>query len=184
MKNKLFCKLGLSAAFLATSFVAATASCSTKTSKVAKAKKVSKMVYANTTFDQAVGDSIQTILMSGKATVMLTTTDSSKAHPQQLILSREDTQVLRFLFSDPQMFTEDIPNYGVVMPQVRVLFEKSKTEKVEIGIDFGLRKWILVDGEGKVQKQYALTKHDLLRFTHYLYPNDLLITNLYNDSKK
>lgn len=184
MKNKLFCKLGLSAAFLATSFVAATASCSTKTSKVAKAKKVSKMVYTNTTFDQAVGDSILTILMSGKVTVMLTTTDSLKAHPRQLILSREDTQVLRFLVSDPQMFTEDIPNYGVVMPQVRVLFEKSKSEKVEIGIDFGLRKWILVDGAGKVQKQYALPKLDLLRFTHYLYPNDELITNLYNGSKK
>ena len=169
---------------LATSFIAATASCSSKTSKVTKAKKVSKMVYANTTFDQTVGDSVQTILLSGKVTVMLTTTDSLKAHPQQLILSREDTQVLRFLVSDPQMFTEDIPNYGVVMPQVRVLFEKSKNEKVEIGIDFGLRKWILVDGEGKVQKQYALTKYDLLRFVHCLYPNVELITNLYNGSKK
>ena len=70
------------------------------------------------------------------------------------------------------------------MPQVRVLFEKSKNEKVEIGIDFGLRKWILVDGEGKVQKQYALTKYDLLRFVHCLYPNVELITNLYNGSKK
>ena len=84
--------------FLAFSFVAATASCTTKTLKVSKAKKASKMVYTNATFDQAVGDSIQTILMSGKVTVMLTSTDSLKAQPQQLILSREDTQVLRSLY--------------------------------------------------------------------------------------
>ena len=183
-KGKWFCKFGLCTMFLAFSFVAATASCTTKTLKVSKAKKASKMVYTNAVCDQAVGDSIQTILMSGKVTVMLTSTDSLKAQPQQLILSREDTQVLRFLVSDPQMFTEDIPNYGVIIPQVRVLFEKSKSEKIELGIDFGLRKWILVDGAGKVQKQYALRKHDLLRFTHYLYPNDELITNRYNCSKK
>lgn len=183
-KGKWFCKLGLSTMLLAFSFAAATASCSAKSTKIPKAKKVSKLVYADSNFEKKVGDSIQTILMSGKVIVMLTTTDSLKVHPQQQVLSREDTQVLRFLVSDPKMLTEDIPNYGVLMPQVEFIFEKSKSEKVEIRIDFGLRKWILVDGTGKVQKQYALVKLDLLRFVHYIYPNDELITNLYNSSKK
>ena len=183
-KKNWFFKLGLSAVLLAISFVAATASCSTKYSKPQKAKKASKMTYANTTFDNAVGDSIQTIMMSGKVTVMLTTTDSLKARPILLALSREDTQVLRFLVSDPQLFIESVQSYGAVMPQVRVLFEKSKSEKVEVGLDFGLRKWILVDGTGKVVKQYALAKSDLLRFSHSLFPKDELITNLYNSSKK
>lgn len=183
-KKNWFFKLGLSAVFLAISFVAATASCSTKSLKPQKAKKASRMTYANTTFDNAVGDSIQTIMMSGKVVAMLTTTDSLKAQPIQLVLSREDTQVLRFLVSDPQMFIESSQSYGVVMPQVRVLFEKSKSEKVEVGLDFGLRKWILVDCTGKVIKQYALVKNDLLRFSHNLFPNDELITNLYNSSKK
>lgn len=183
-KKNWFFKLGLSAVFLAISFVAATASCSTKSSKPQKAKKASRMTYANTTFDNAVGDSIQTILTYSKVTVMLMTTDSLKAQPIHLALSREDTQVLRFLVSDPQMFIESVQSYGVVMPQVKMLFEKSKPEKVEIGLDFGLRKWILVDSSGKVIKQFALAKNDLLRFSHYLYPDDEFITNLYNSSKK
>lgn len=183
-KKNWFFKLGLSAVLLAISFVAATASCSTKSSKPQKAKKASKMTYANTTFDNAVGDSIQTIMMSSKVVAMLTTTDSLKAQPIQLALSREDTQVLRFLVSDPKMFIENVQSYGVVMPQVRFLFEKSKSEKVEVGLDFGLRKWILADGTGKVVKQYALAKNDFLRFSHSLFPNDELITNLYNSSKK
>lgn len=183
-KKNWFFKLGLSAVLLAISFVAATASCSTKSSKSQKAKKVSKMTYDNSTFDNAVGDSIQTIIMSAKVTAMLTTTDSLKAQPMQLILSREDAQVLRFLVSDPQMFIENVQSYGIVMPQVRYLFEKSKSEKVEVGLDFGLRKWILVDGTGKIVKQYALAKNDLLRFSQNLFPSDELITNLYNSSKK
>ena len=142
------------------------------------------MAYTNTSFGNAVGDSIQTIMMSGKVTVMLTTTDSLKAHPILAALSREDTQVLRFLISDPQMFMESTQNYGVVMPQVRLLFEKSKSEKVEVGLDFGLRKWIMVDAAGKVVKQYALAKSDLLRFSHNLFHDDELLTNLYNSSKK
>lgn len=142
------------------------------------------MAYVNDTFCKAVGDSIQNIMASGKATVMLTTTDSLKARPLQFALSREDAQVLRFLVSDPHMFVEDVPIYGVVMPQVRLHFEKSKSEKVEVGLDFGLRRWILVDGAGKIVKQYAMSKCDLLRFSHYLFPNDELITNLYNSSEK
>lgn len=181
-KKNWFFKLGLSAVLLAISFVAATASCSTKSSKSQKAKKVSKMTYDNSTFDNAVGDSIQTIIMSAKVTAMLTTTDSLKAQPMQFVLSREDAQVLRFLVSDPQMFIENVQSYGIVMPQVRYLFEKSKSEKVEVGLDFGLRKWILVDGTGKIVKQYALAKNDLLRFSQNLFPSDELITNLYNSS--
>lgn len=96
-KKNWFFKLGLSAVFLAISFVAATASCSTKSSKPQKAKKASRMTYANTTFDNAVGDSIQTIMMYSKVVAMLTTTDSLKAQPIQLVLSREDTQVIAFL---------------------------------------------------------------------------------------
>ena len=182
-KNRFF-NLGLSAVLLAISFIAATASCSAKPAKPQKAKKLSRMTYANATFDNAVGDSIQTIMMTGKVTVMLTTTDSLKAQPVLLTLSREDVQVLRFLVSDPQMFIESTQSYGVAMPQVRLLFEKSKSEKVEVGLDFGLRKWIMVDGTGKVVKQYALAKNDLLRFSHNLFPTDELITNLYNSSRK
>lgn len=183
-KKNLFFKLGLSAVFLTISFVAATASCSAKSSKRLKAKKVSRMTYVNTAFDKAVGDSIQSILTSGKVTVMLMTTDSLKTQPLQSVLSREDTQVLRFLVSDPQMFIEGTQSYGVVMPQVKILFEKSKSEMIEIGLDFGLRKWMLVDSTGKVIKQFALAKNDLLRFSHYLYPDDELISKFYNSSKK
>lgn len=183
-KRKWYLNLGLSIVFLAISFVAATASCSAKTSKVQKAKKMSKMMYANTDFEKSIGDSIQTIMMSGKATVMLMTTDSLKNQPLQVALSREDIQVLRFLVSDPKMFTEDIPNYGVIMPQVKILFEKSKSEKVEMALDFGLRKWVLIDGTGKELKRYALAKYELLRFAHCIFPNDEMITNLYNTSTK
>ena len=123
-------------------------------------------------------------MMSGKATVMLMTTDSLKNQPLQVVLSRDDMQVLRFLVSDPKMFMEDIPNYGVIMPQVKILFEKSKSEKVEMALDFGLRKWVLIDGTGKELKRYALTKYELLRFAHCIFPNDEMITNLYNASTK
>ena len=79
---------------------------------------------------------------------------------------------------------EDIPNYGVIMPQVKILFEKSKSEKVEMALDFGLRKWVLIDETGKELKRYALTKYELLRFAHCIFPNDEMITNLYNASTK
>lgn len=115
------------------------------------------MTYVNTAFDKAVGDSIQSILTSGKVTVMLMTTDSLKTQPLQSVLSREDTQVLRFLVSDPQMFIEGTQSYGVVMPQVKILFEKSKSEMIEIGLDFGLRKWMLVV-TGGCRYQFSKTR--------------------------
>lgn len=143
------------------------------------------MEFNDSVFRHAVGDSIYSILKEGKVISTLSTEAKDGLKEQQLlILSYEDMQVLRFLLCDHEMVLGDVPNFGIVKPHVKFLFEKSKEKQVQVGVDFGLRTWILSDRNGNVLKQYSLAKYELLRFCHYLYPNDTFIANTYKSIKK
>lgn len=182
-KRKWFCMSKNNALFLVILFLTTTVSCIAASKKKVKAKKCEKTEFNDSVFRQAVGDSIYSILKEGKVVSILDTNNGLKEQ-QPLILSYEDAQVLRFLICDSEMVLGDVPNFGVVKPHVKFLFEKSKEEQIQIGVDFGLRTWILADRNGNILKTYSLAKYELLRFCHYLYPNDTFIANIYKSTKK
>ena len=97
-------------------------------------------------------------------------------------VSRKYLPLVQFIVSSPSNFRENKPVFGKFMPCFKLIFIKKK-ETCEMNFDFGLKKWNLCDGNGKVIRSYDLTSDDMLRLANMLFPENELYKNLINSNK-
>lgn len=177
------CRLSSVVRLLMLFFVASlTTNCSAKTTK---SKKSAEVEYADSVLRNAIGDSACNLLMNAKVSSMLIVDNNGDTvYTDEKKLMRDDLCILRYLLQDPDMVTDSMPVHALVIPCIRFKFSKTKNEVIYLNLDFGLREWTLTDIDGKQVARYSLSKYEMLRFCHYLYPENEFITERYNASRK
>ncbi len=91
--------------------------------------------------------------------------------------------VIKFLITDPQNFISNDIVYGNFSPCAKYTFNAKKGKKVEFELDFGLRKWRLLNKENKIlaSGDMKATNIQLLRLTRIIFPNDSTL-NILNEN--
>lgn len=158
-----------------------TTNCTAETSR----PKDDSVEYAEQSIRKAVGDSICNILMESKVTVMLIQNDKGETvYSEEKKLSKDELAVLKFLLKDPDMTSRDDVVYGIMRPCIKFKFSKSKKEFVCLSLDFGLHKWSILDAEGKELLRYNIGNKEMLRFCHYLYPDNKFISEHFKTAEQ
>lgn len=161
--------------------------CTARNPKRVKVKKAAKIEIVDSMARKAVNDSVYAILMNGKIKSMLVSEDGNGIHYDEIkFLSRDDCHLLRFLVTAPDIYLGlgNAKMYGKFMPCIRFEFQKNEDEVVSVNLDFGLKIWTMTDKKGDELYKSALSATGLLRFSHFLYPKNVFIKNLYYSTQK
>lgn len=97
-----------------------------------------------------------------------TRVDSVKSVPCDL------NPVIRFLLSDPRNFMSNEIVYGNFSPTVEYVFTSKKGQKICLALDFGLRKWRLLNVNKEILASADMKANNLqfLRVTRIIFPKD------------
>lgn len=134
---------------------------------------------------KAMGDSIYAIISDAKkikAEVIKLETDSTSLQ-NTVFVKNKHIPLIKFVLSDPQIYSVSTPAYGSFMPCFSLTFIRRK-ESCTAEFDFGLRKWSVCDDKRNNLKTFDLSSNDMLRVADLLFPNSKHLQSLINTEKK
>lgn len=135
-------------------------------------------------YAKCLNDSVANILINANkinCQLMLerdsTDTDSVVKLPSKLNI------IVKYLFLNKDNFQSNSTVYGLFHPWVIYKFQQKKKE-LSLELDFGLKKWKLIDAKNEVIAQGDIKQDyfELLRFTTMLFPNNTKLQSLYINS--
>lgn len=152
----------------------------TCTSCIATQKKnVKRMLHAQKEMacGNAVKDSIADIIVNSKcivAQLQAQAAGDSVRTDSVCKVPKDMKTVLKYLFLDERNFQKNDVVYGPFTSWISYTFSICKHRTMVLEMDFGLRKWRLLDAEKKVVCCYDMTQTNLemLRFSRMLFPKD------------
>lgn len=98
--------------------------------------------------------------------------DTLKTSPLKK-LTREESYLFRFLLTDPALYVETVPVYGLFSPRMRFRIQSGKRRFVDVNLDNGLKRWNVTDSQGKELYRSSLATDALWRFCLNLYKDEL-----------
>lgn len=122
---------------------------------------------------KAIGDSIYTIITEAKsvsASLKLRTTDNQKDSIVTIKVNKNEKSILNFILSAPSNFERNDIVYGKYLPNFFVTFIANKGKKCYAYFDFGLKKWAILNSDGKELVRYDLPTNDVLRLANQIFP--------------
>lgn len=128
-------------------------------------------------YGKVLNDSIASIVLDArKITCELQSknpSDTSRTDTVAVVPSRFNA-VMTYLFLDKENFKSDDTVYGGFQSWACYEFKLSKKKVVYLELDFGLRKWRLLDKNKKQICMQDMKKNNMqfLRFTRMLFPQD------------
>ena len=176
------CRLAIVSLFALFAF----SGCSAHPSQASRSTDLS-LEQTDSVMRTAVGDSIYIII-----------TEAKKIKAEEIILSSDTTKtsnsitidvkgkyvpIVQFILANPNLYASDLASFGSYMPCFKLIFIKKK-ETCILNFDFGLKKWTICDGTGKVIKKYDLSSDDMLRLANMLFPKNDLFKKLINTDKR
>lgn len=104
-------------------------------------------------------------------------TDSIRTLPSDL------STIVKYLFFEPTNFKSNDIVYGNFSPSACYLFRTRDAQVVYWELDFGLKKWKLLDGDKKeiCVSDMKTSNLFLLRLTRIIFPTDKTLDLLYNN---
>lgn len=104
-------------------------------------------------------------------------TDSVRTLPKNM------NAVIKYLFFDPSNFRSNDIVYGRFSSSARYTFKTRHGQILYLDLDFGLKKWRLLDSNGNEICISDMKSSNLffLRFTRLIFPNDMTLNLLYNN---
>ncbi|MDE6555405.1 MAG: hypothetical protein K2K55_00400 [Duncaniella sp.] len=134
---------------------------------------------SDSTVTKVVGDSLGYILADPDRVTV-----SRKGADGELTLSKGSVETLRFLMANPANYASDRPVYGVFTPSLTYRFYGIKGRQLNVCCDFSLRKFSLVDADGKQIGRYDMADDELLRFSLGIYPDDSFLNLILQSRQK
>jgi len=134
---------------------------------------------------KAVGDSIYAIISKAKkikAEIIQLKMDSTTLQ-DGLFVKNKYIPLVKFVLSDPQIYSGSTPAYGSFMPCFSLIFIKKK-ETCMTKFDFGLKKWAICDDKGNNLKIFDLSSDNMLRVADLLFPDNKHFQSLINMENK
>ena len=161
-------------------------SCSAFSSKRHSSVDMNQM-QTDSVMRAAIGDSIYAIICYAKTIkaeeIILAPDTISPVVNKPTIVKKQYIPLVKFIISDPQVYGGDKEVYGQVMPCFKLTFIKSN-QQCTTCFDFGLKKWILYNADGKAIRQFDLSSDNMLRFANKLFPDNTLFKNQINVEKR
>lgn len=148
---------------------------------------VSVLAQADSTLcAKIVNDSISNIIAKArKVSCRLLTVDSKDSVQVDTVksLSSGMKNILRYLLMDPSNQRSNDIVYGVFSPSVSYRFSVSSRRTVYLELDFGLKKWRILDVDYKELQMGDMKKNNIqfLRLSRIVFPTDKYL-KLLNDN--
>ena len=135
----------------------------------------------------AISDSIYEVITQAKkikAEEIIMTNDTTQAKKTTVIdVKGKFIPLVQFALSNPKIYRGNTAVFGQFMPCFKLIFIKKK-ELFVLNFDFGLKKWNVCDGKGRVIKMFDLSSDDMLRIANMLFPDNELFIKQINSEKK
>lgn len=127
----------------------------------------------------ALNDSLAIIISSARK-VTCELLEKSTEDPGRIdsisVLSKKEIAATEFVLLTPDNFKTDKTVYGIFRPWVSFTFSGKKKQEVSILLDFGLSKWQLISGDGKIVFQKDLTNRaEIIRLVRVIFPKDITL---------
>lgn len=148
-------------------------------------KSINSSTKADSVMRKAVGDSIYTIVTEAKkikAEAVRFSNDST-SNVGEININSKDFSLVRFIITEPKNYVGNSIVYGKFRPCFTIVFSKKK-ESCIINYDFGLKKWNICDGKGRIINTFDLNSDDMLRFANFLFPGNKYFESLTNNEEK
>lgn len=139
-----------------------------------------------TVYAKLLNDSITEIVLNSNLVVCqllsLNPIDSIRTDSIRILPENMNT-VIKYLFFDPSNFCSNDIVYGRFSSSARYTFKTRHGQTLYLDLDFGLKKWKLLDSNGNEICISDMKKSNLyfLRFTRIIFPNDVTLNLLYNN---
>lgn len=138
-------------------------------------------------YAKMVPDSISNIIFSAKKI----TAEIQRSHPTDTsvvsdticVIPSQLKEVMIYLFAHEQNFQSNDVVYGVFNSFVSFKFDTKKKQTVFLELDFGLKKWRLLDCKKELICTADMKDNNMqfLYFTRLLFPQDQTLSLLYNN---
>ena len=131
-------------------------------------------------YEKIINDSVASIIMNAKKIVcelQSNNPDNKTMKDSVKIVNRDLRAVIKYLFFDEENFKSDDVVYGVFQSWVCYKFILSKKKIVYLEMDFGLRKWRLLDKDKNQLCTQDMKKNNMqfLRLTRLIFPEDKIL---------
>lgn len=161
------------------------------TSCEAKTRKNKRISYSQSIIDNSlhkmVGDSIMRIIMNSSNVHIsqLSSKNDSLCYNDGGYLKKEEKSLILFLILDDEM-NRPAPNniFAKFCPMIRISFNETGKRSVSMFFDFGLSQWTICDSKENEIAKGMLTDRQLLRFCHYIFPDNEAINRIYDMNSK
>jgi hypothetical protein len=134
----------------------------------------------------AIGESLYKIIIGAKSVkaeeIILKSDPVDSVATTTVNVKSRFLPLVQFIVADPNNYCGNKTVFGKFMPCFKLTFVKKK-EVCVLNFDFGLKKWNICDGNGKVIRSYDLSSDDMLRLANMLFPDNELFKNLINSNK-
>ena len=140
-------------------------------------------------YAKIVNDSIAEIINGAKNAVCVLNNknplDSMRTDSVINIQRKTALPILQYLFFDPDNFKSNQIVFGNFSSSACITFKASSKKIVHLELDFGLKKWRLLNCNQNVVAVGDMKENNLqfLRFVRLLFPKDVTLNLLYNNLK-
>ena len=138
-------------------------------------------------YAKIVNDSIAQIISEARTAVCVLKNpnpiDSMRTDSIINIQRKTVLPILQYLFFDPNNFKSNQIVYGNFSSSACITFKASSKKKVHLELDFGLKKWRLLNSHQDIVAIGDMKENNLqfLRFVRLLFPEDITLNLLYNN---
>lgn len=138
-------------------------------------------------YAKIVNDSIAQIISEARTAACILKNrnpiDSTRNDSTINIQRKKVLPILQYLFFDPNNFKSNQIVYGNFSSSACITFKASSKKKVHLELDFGLKKWRLLNSHQDIVAIGDMKENNLqfLRFFRLLFPEDITLNLLYNN---
>lgn len=99
------------------------------------------------------------------------------------ILQRKISSIIQYLFFDPYNFRSNQIVYGDFSPSACIIFKATSKRVVYLDLDFGLKKWRLLDYNRNIIAISDMKENNLqfLRFIRLQFPKDITLKLMFDN---